>query len=401
MTFRLGSRMIAGLAAVAAVGLHSAAEGQICQGLLAQWTFDAGNFTDLSGNGHNLAPTGVTLRPGIAGDAVRTTDTPQAFLQTPNATLLNPSTGITLSAWVRDSAPGSGNEPIIDKGAPTHSSPFYQYHLGVASDFLFDLAINGTRRTVRGGDASPGTWRHVVGTYNGAVMRLYVDGVQISSLNVSGTITAYTRPVFIGRFGNLSNATDATIDEVRIYGRALSAAEVAFLTASPTGQPLVTPGAATVCRAGSVMLNAQTGGGVGVTWEFEEPSSPEVWTPVVEGANNSAGDGTLTFTASGAISESLTLSDIRGGPLSGTGVRLRAVVTGACGPATSDPATLTSCPTDFNCDGFAEPGDLDEFITTFFAEEGDPARAACDFNGDGFVEPGDLDEFITAFFDGC
>ncbi|MGQ0627466.1 MAG: EF-hand domain-containing protein, partial [Phycisphaerales bacterium] len=58
------------------------------------------------------------------------------------------------------------------------------------------------------------------------------------------------------------------------------------------------------------------------------------------------------------------------------------------------------CLVDFNNDGFAEPGDLDEFITAYFSD--DPMeRARCDFNGDGFVEPGDLDEFITAFFEGC
>ncbi|MGQ0626925.1 MAG: EF-hand domain-containing protein [Phycisphaerales bacterium] len=59
-----------------------------------------------------------------------------------------------------------------------------------------------------------------------------------------------------------------------------------------------------------------------------------------------------------------------------------------------------ACPTDFNGDGFVEPGDLDEFITSYFST--DPAEVArCDFNADGFVEPGDLDEFITAFFEGC
>ncbi|MGQ0628299.1 MAG: PQQ-dependent sugar dehydrogenase [Phycisphaerales bacterium] len=57
-------------------------------------------------------------------------------------------------------------------------------------------------------------------------------------------------------------------------------------------------------------------------------------------------------------------------------------------------------PTDFNGDGFVEPGDLDEFITAFFSDN-EAERALTDFNGDGFVEPGDLDEFITSFFEGC
>ncbi|MGQ0626567.1 MAG: EF-hand domain-containing protein [Phycisphaerales bacterium] len=55
---------------------------------------------------------------------------------------------------------------------------------------------------------------------------------------------------------------------------------------------------------------------------------------------------------------------------------------------------------DFNGDGFVEPGDLDEFITTYFG--GAPESiGACDINHDGFVSPDDLDEFITIFFDQC
>ncbi|MGQ0627721.1 MAG: EF-hand domain-containing protein [Phycisphaerales bacterium] len=75
-------------------------------------------------------------------------------------------------------------------------------------------------------------------------------------------------------------------------------------------------------------------------------------------------------------------------------------------PNASAPALMITldagepCATDFNNDGFVEPGDLDEFITAFFSDN-EAERVRCDFNGDGFVEPGDLDEFITAFFEGC
>ncbi|MGQ0627798.1 MAG: EF-hand domain-containing protein [Phycisphaerales bacterium] len=64
------------------------------------------------------------------------------------------------------------------------------------------------------------------------------------------------------------------------------------------------------------------------------------------------------------------------------------------------PAATPPCNIDFNNDGFVEPGDLDEFITSFFSDT-EAERARCDFNADGFVEPGDLDEFITSFFSGC
>ncbi|MGQ0626981.1 MAG: hypothetical protein ACT4PL_02635, partial [Phycisphaerales bacterium] len=61
---------------------------------------------------------------------------------------------------------------------------------------------------------------------------------------------------------------------------------------------------------------------------------------------------------------------------------------------------VNPCFVDFNMDGFVEPGDLDEFITSYFSDV-DEERNRCDFNNDGFVEPGDLDEYITSYFEGC
>ncbi|MGQ0628744.1 MAG: YncE family protein [Phycisphaerales bacterium] len=71
----------------------------------------------------------------------------------------------------------------------------------------------------------------------------------------------------------------------------------------------------------------------------------------------------------------------------------------------ADPADPQSFPggpgnIDFNGDLFIEPGDLDDFITSYFSGT-EIERARCDFNADGFVEPGDLDEFITRYFEGC
>ncbi|MGQ0629209.1 MAG: SUMF1/EgtB/PvdO family nonheme iron enzyme [Phycisphaerales bacterium] len=72
----------------------------------------------------------------------------------------------------------------------------------------------------------------------------------------------------------------------------------------------------------------------------------------------------------------------------------------ANGDGQPDDCATAGCPADFNGDGIAEPGDLDEFITAYFSDD-ELERSRCDFNNDGFIEPGDLDEFITIFFTGC
>lgn len=56
----------------------------------------------------------------------------------------------------------------------------------------------------------------------------------------------------------------------------------------------------------------------------------------------------------------------------------------------------TTCPADFNGDGFVNGDDYDGFATAF-----DVADAAADFNGDGFVNGDDYDAFASAFDAGC
>jgi hypothetical protein len=73
-------------------------------------------------------------------------------------------------------------------------------------------------------------WTHLAGTYDGAYLRLYVNGVLARSVPRTGPIFASTGPLRIGGssivtpWGNQYFA--GRIDEVRIYGRALSTEEI-------------------------------------------------------------------------------------------------------------------------------------------------------------------------------
>ncbi|XXY48114.1 LamG-like jellyroll fold domain-containing protein [Sorangium sp. So ce269] len=73
-------------------------------------------------------------------------------------------------------------------------------------------------------------WAHVAGVYDGAALKLYVNGELRASTPASGTLQQSTRPIVIG--GHPSwNAYDGLIDEVRLYQKALSSAQVAQLAA--------------------------------------------------------------------------------------------------------------------------------------------------------------------------
>jgi hypothetical protein len=69
-------------------------------------------------------------------------------------------------------------------------------------------------------------WTHVALTFDGAMLRLYVGGVPVAALAVSGSIAVSSGPLTIGGntldFGHFSGL----IDDIRIYNRALSQAEI-------------------------------------------------------------------------------------------------------------------------------------------------------------------------------
>jgi hypothetical protein len=70
------------------------------------------------------------------------------------------------------------------------------------------------------------TWAHLAATYDGSTQRLYVNGVQVSSRAQTGPIAISSGPLRIGGNAVWGEYFQGRIDEVRIYNRALSQAEV-------------------------------------------------------------------------------------------------------------------------------------------------------------------------------
>lgn len=156
----------------------------------------------------------------------------------PNTSTLNHGSALTLEAWVKPTAGAFGSpKPIVLKSFTSHTSPFYQYGL-----FLYD---DGSTKLIRfaianGGAWAPvdkwgatwayGTWNHVVGTWDGATARIYLNGTQVHSQSRSGAIPSYSTALTIGCYENLPKTSaycfKGLVDEVAVYGSAISAARV-------------------------------------------------------------------------------------------------------------------------------------------------------------------------------
>lgn len=141
------------------------------------------------------------------------------------------TSAITLEAWFRVSNV-SNNNVILEKAAASHSDPFYIYNLvaGNGGQVRFDLTFAGTRYPLVSASSliSANVWHHVAGTYDGADMRLYLDGTQVASQAQTGSIDSNSQNVYIGSHGNIdAERTAGQIDEVRIWNVARSQAQIA------------------------------------------------------------------------------------------------------------------------------------------------------------------------------
>ena len=146
---------------------------------------------------------------------------------------------ITLEAWANLVSWDDGG-PIICKGT------------GAGGEvWCLDVYLNKFRFYFwKGGSAyildsltAPSGWQHIVATYDGTNTRFYVNGAETNSAApAQGVLDTNTHEVSIGSRQSSSAGYDCNvkglIDEVRIYNRALSPAEIVLL-ASPSFSPVV------------------------------------------------------------------------------------------------------------------------------------------------------------------
>jgi Concanavalin A-like lectin/glucanases superfamily len=232
------AKAIVGLAG--AILLIGAAPAGADIGPVGMWPFNEGKGTvayDYSGHHNNGTLEGLAeWAPGRFQGGLNFNGN-AAVVRVPNSSSLEPAS-VSVSAWVNSSGSPGSYRHILAKGGNGCIAASYGLYTGANGGLEFYVSTNqGTSYTVSpdaGQSVWNGKWHNVVGTYDGSSVRLYVDGQQVGSGTPDTALIAYGLPssneLTIGGYTDcpsLSLDFSGGIDEVKVFDRPLSPAEIA------------------------------------------------------------------------------------------------------------------------------------------------------------------------------
>jgi hypothetical protein len=177
-----------------------------------------GEAVDLSTYQNGITADDLAFSAGVRGSALDVDDGVDVTLAETNT--LDPTSGITLELWIRPGSfpTGSDRVGILDNNA--------QWGLFGREDGQVTCSMAPASLTLAGALVA-GVWQHLACTYDGATIRLYRNGQQIDSVPADTELTTSGDDgTAIGRNNPTGEYFDGSIDEVRIWRRALAASEL-------------------------------------------------------------------------------------------------------------------------------------------------------------------------------
>ncbi|MEI6267302.1 MAG: LamG-like jellyroll fold domain-containing protein [Methylococcaceae bacterium] len=203
-------------------------------GLMAAYGFEEVSGTtvaDASGNGNNgTISNAVRITTGHSGNALQFNGE-NAWVTVNDSVSLDLSTGMTLEAWVYPQISIkiliNSRKTVILKETPAGEA--YSLYASEDANGPTSYFNDGSYQGVASLDPLPlNQWAHLVATYDGRYQRLYVNGQEVANSKQNSLIQQSQGVLRIGGNSLWGEYFKGYIDEVRIYNRALTAAEVTY-----------------------------------------------------------------------------------------------------------------------------------------------------------------------------
>jgi hypothetical protein len=179
---------------------------------------------DSTSNNNNGQANG-NLNMNVTGriDGADSFDGVSAYINCGDSPTLKGMTGLTVEAWVRPNAVReSGIVAKWNSWAPGAGGSYILWQSGTGSVGWGVITETSTAYLYDTPMLQPGEWYHLVGTYDGSQIKLYINGTQAGTpTSITGRIASNTYPCYIGRY--TTPFMNGTIDEVRISNVSRSA----------------------------------------------------------------------------------------------------------------------------------------------------------------------------------
>lgn len=199
---------------------------------LAAWYAGDGNANDLQSGNNATLQNGATYGNGKAGQGFQF-DGADDQISIPHNANQNGGTNLTLEAWINPTSLPHGGTIVQKRSSSNVGGWVFEPTQAIGggnttNGLSFVIMIGGNYQFLfaPANVLTTNAWQHVAATYDGAFMRVYVDGIEVANRAQTGSIDASTEPIVIGRNVVGTQAYSGTIDEIGIYNRALSASEI-------------------------------------------------------------------------------------------------------------------------------------------------------------------------------
>ncbi|ANS03283.1 BNR repeat-containing glycosyl hydrolase [uncultured Mediterranean phage uvDeep-CGR2-KM18-C269] len=194
---------------------------------------NSNNSTSIAGSPETiLLPEGTTSGKDILGFPLTHTNDGwlnldgNEYVDAGDSTVLDIRSAITIEAWIKPSKLGVNHFIITrDDGS---SDRQYKLYVWTNNKVYFDIYLDGgnKKETLSSTSVTLDTWSHVVATYDGSNQKLYFDGDLEDDDAETGLIDNDDTSFTIGAQEDGVSAFNGSIDEVRVYNRALTLAEI-------------------------------------------------------------------------------------------------------------------------------------------------------------------------------
>lgn len=197
---------------------------------LTAWYAGDGNPNDLQGGNNATLENGATFGNGKVGQGFQF-DGADDQITIPHNANQNGGTNLTIEGWIYSTNLAHGGT-ILQKRTVGNIGgyvfePTQISGAGAPNGLQFVVMIGGVYQTLNPANILTGNvWQHVAATYDGAFMKIYVNGVEVGRKAQTGAIDAVTAPVVIGRNVFNGSGFSGGIDEISLFNRALTANEI-------------------------------------------------------------------------------------------------------------------------------------------------------------------------------